>query len=109
MNLGVAGIPYAMTKRDVLEGNADLIDYCAQVLAGAPRTRLQVALAKSAVIVTTAGLDELEVYVDGRPVEAVRPIVDGVLKIVRPTAGRMLELVCRRAGVVAQRRRVPIA
>ncbi|KVA75607.1 hypothetical protein WJ78_13040 [Burkholderia ubonensis] len=107
-DLGVAGIPYAMTKRDVLEGNADLIDYCAQLLAGAPRTRLQVALAKSDVIVTTAGLDELEAYVDGRPVEAARPITDGVVKLARPTAGTTLELVCRRAGVVAQRRRVSI-
>jgi hypothetical protein len=108
-DLGVAGIPYAMSRRDVLDGNADLLDYCAQLLAGAPRTSLHVELSKSEVTVTTTGLEELEVYVDGRPVEAARPITAGVLNLVRPTTGKTLELVCRKAGVVVQRRRLAIA
>ncbi|MFM0008231.1 S41 family peptidase [Paraburkholderia dipogonis] len=107
-DLGIAGIPYAMTRRDVLDGNADLVAYCAQLLAGAPQSSLHVALRKSEVTVTTTGLDELEVYVDGRPVEAARSITDEVLNLPRPTTGKTLELVCRKAGVVVQRRRLAI-
>ncbi|MGC5165853.1 S41 family peptidase [Luteimicrobium sp. DT211] len=34
-DLGVGGRPYTMTKRDVLEGNVDLLRFCAQVLGDA--------------------------------------------------------------------------
>ncbi len=30
---GIAGIPYAMTRRDLLEENADLVEFCASILA----------------------------------------------------------------------------
>jgi hypothetical protein len=108
-DLGVGGIPYAMSRRDVLGGNADLIAFCGQLLAGAPRTSLHAALGKSEVTVTTTGLEELEAYVDGRPVAAARPIADGTLTLPRPASGEMLELVCRKAGQVVQRRRLAIA
>jgi hypothetical protein len=107
-DLGVSGIPYAMSRRDVLDGNADLIAYCGQLLAGAPRTSLHAVLGKSEVTVTTTGLEELEVYVDGRPVEAARPIGDGTLTLPRPTSGQTLEIVCRKAGQVVQRRRLAL-
>jgi peptidase S41-like protein len=32
-DLGVAGIPYRMTRRDLLDGNRDLLEACAEVLA----------------------------------------------------------------------------
>jgi hypothetical protein len=108
-DLGIAGIPYAMTRRDVLDGNADLIDWCARFLAGAPYSSLRVTLGKSELTVTTAGLDELELYVDGRPLDAARAIGDGVLKLPRPAAGERLEVVCRKGGAVVQRRRVALA
>jgi hypothetical protein len=57
------------------------------------------------VLVSTRGLDELEVYADGRPAEAARAIVDGVHTVARPP-GLDLEVVGRRAGVVRQRRRI---
>ncbi len=107
-DLGVAGIPYAMTQRDVLEGNVDLIAYCAKLLAGAPRSRLHVALTRSEVNVASAGLDEMEVYVDGRPAGAAVAIVDGDLTLPRPAKGKMLEIVCRKAGTVVQRRRLSL-
>jgi C-terminal processing protease CtpA/Prc len=108
-DLGVVGIPYAMTKKDVLEGNPDLIAYCAELLVGAPRTSLRVALTKADVQVTTAGLDELEIYVDERPNAAAIAITDGTLKLPRPAAGKTIEIVCRKGGTVAQRRRLALA
>jgi C-terminal processing protease CtpA/Prc len=107
-DLGVSGLPYAMSRRDVLDGNADLIAYCGQLLAGAPRTSLQAVLGKSDVTVTTTGLEELEVYVDGRPAEAARAIADGTLTIPRPSSGKTLEVACRKAGQVVQRRRLAL-
>jgi C-terminal processing protease CtpA/Prc len=104
-DLGVPGIPYAMTKRDVLDGNADLIAYCAQMLAGAPRTRLKVELNASEIVVTTVGLDELEVYLNSRPLQPSMPIPDGVTKLPRPSSSGTLEIACRRGGSVVQRRR----
>jgi hypothetical protein len=107
-DLGVSGLPYAMSRRDVLDGNADLIAYCGQLLAGAPRTSLQAVLGKSDVTVTTTSLEELEVYVDGRPAEAARAIADGTLTIPRPSSGKTLEVACRKAGQVVQRRRLAL-
>lgn len=31
-DLGIRGIPYAMTRRDLLDGNRDLYGFCAQTL-----------------------------------------------------------------------------
>jgi hypothetical protein len=107
-DLGVGGLPYAMSRRDVMDGNADLLAWCGELLAGAPRTSLHAALGKSEVTVTTTGLDELEMYVDGRPAAAARPITDGVLTLPRPAAGQAFAIVCRRAGQVVQRRRLTI-
>lgn len=108
-DLGVGGIPYAMTKKDILEGNPDLIAYCAELLVGAPQTRLRVDLTKSGVQVHTVGLDELEVYVDGRPSAAAITIADGSLELPRPSSGQTLEVVCRKTGTVVQRRRLALA
>lgn len=107
-DLGVAGIPYAMTERDVMDGNADLLAWCARLLAGAPRTRLQVVLGKADVRITTAGLDELELHVDGRPAGAAMPIADGERVLPRPAQGKVLEVVGRQGGTVFQRRRLPL-
>ena len=73
-DLGVlSDVRYRMTRRDLLEGNADLMEKAGELLAaGTPRT-LDVTVTsrdRSAVelAVTTAGLTSLDVYVDGRPV-----------------------------------------
>ena len=31
-DLGIRGIPYELTRRDLLEGNRDLLSFCAQTL-----------------------------------------------------------------------------
>jgi hypothetical protein len=33
-DLGVGGIPYDMTRRDLLDGNRDLLEFCAGLLPG---------------------------------------------------------------------------
>lgn len=107
-DLGVAGLPYAMSRRDILEGNADLIDYCVKMLSGAPQTRLAIELTPTGFDVITRGLDELEVYLDGRPIEGARKIVDGTLQIDWELKGNYVEFVGRMRGDVVQRRRISL-
>ncbi len=106
-DLGIAGIPYATTRRDVLGSNEDQIAFCADLLAGAERTSMRVTVRDAIVTVTTAGLDELELFVDGRARET-RAIHDGALEVTRPVATTM-EFVGRRRGEICERRRVVLA
>src|SRR6266508_1008082 len=100
-DLGIAGIRYAMTRTDVLGSNEDLIEFCGGLLAGADRTSMKVTVQNAAVTVTTAGLDELEVYVDERA-QGTRMISDGAVELARPKAAAM-EFVGRRRGEIRQR------
>jgi C-terminal processing protease CtpA/Prc len=91
-DLGViSDVRYRMTRRDLLEGNADLMEKAGELLAaGTPRT-LGVTVTsrdRSAVelAVTTAGLTSLDVYVDGRPVTTAR-VLDGINTVTVPLSG----------------------
>jgi len=105
-DLGVAGIHYAMTSTDLLRSNEDLVVFCGGLLAGADRTSMKVTVQNAAVTVTTAGLDELEVYVDERA-QGTRMISDGAVELARPKAAAM-EFVGRRRGEIRQRRKVAL-
>jgi C-terminal processing protease CtpA/Prc len=61
-----------MTRRDVLENNVDLLDAAGALLAGLPVRKLRLTPSRAAdgtltLQLTTAGLDRVDVYVDGRP------------------------------------------
>lgn len=63
---------HPLTRNDLLNNNADLLERAAGLLADMPVRQLQVALAAGAggatvVRATTRGLDRLDVYADGRP------------------------------------------
>jgi hypothetical protein len=65
-------VRHAMTRRDVLENNVDLLDAAGALLAGRPVRRLRVTPTTAAdgtltLQLTTGGLDRVDVYVDGRP------------------------------------------
>jgi hypothetical protein len=72
-DLGVrADVCHEMTRRDVLEGNLDLMEAAGALLAGRPRRRLTLAAAVDGAGVlrlqlSVAGIDRVDVYVDGRP------------------------------------------
>lgn len=79
---------HKMTRRDVLEGNLDLIDKAGSLLAAMPVFRLDATAAKVGVnlrvTVTTAGLDRLDFAIDGRP-QRSENIADGARTIDLPT------------------------
>jgi hypothetical protein len=63
---------HRMTRRDVLEGNQDLLDRAGALLAAMPVRRLEVAAEVDAggtltVELEVGGLDRADVYVDDRP------------------------------------------
>jgi C-terminal processing protease CtpA/Prc len=72
-DLGVrSDVRHEMTRRDVLENNVDLLDAAGALLAGRPVRRLRLLPSRAAdgtltLRLTTAGLDRVDVYVDGRP------------------------------------------
>jgi hypothetical protein len=107
-DVGVPGIPYAMTRADLLGENDDLVAFCAGLLAGADRTSMRVSVRRPALAVTTAGLDELEVFVDERAHET-RAIADGTLELPLPPRAAGVELIGRRRGEIRQRRRIALA
>jgi len=80
-DLGVAPDSiHALTKNDLLNGNADLIAEAGTLLTGMPVRRLNAnaTLAGSVLTLdaTTAALSRLDVYVDGRPLASL-DVVDG--------------------------------
>lgn len=61
-----------MTLRDVMEGNIDLIEHAARLLAAEPQQRLQATVAKTgnhgfAVQWTADNIDRVDLYLNGRP------------------------------------------
>jgi hypothetical protein len=72
-DLGVrSDVRHEMTRKDVLEGNVDLLDAAGALLAGRPVRRLRVtpSLAVDGTLtlqLVTAGMDRVDLYVDGRP------------------------------------------
>ena len=61
-----------MTRRDVLENNVDLLDAAGALLAELPVRQLRLTPSRAGdgtltLQLTTAGLDRVDVYVDGRP------------------------------------------
>jgi hypothetical protein len=80
-----------MTKNDLLNDNADLIAKAAQMLSTLPRVSLAasvgpVTAGKRTVSVTTAGLDRIDVTVDGRP-RATIDVANGTSTVDIPNPG----------------------
>jgi hypothetical protein len=83
---------HRMTRRDLLEQNADLIATAAQALAELPVRELKAIVTAQAAGVTlhlrTRGIDRVDVYVDGRPVEST-DVTDGEAAVTLPRAGAL--------------------
>lgn len=90
-DLGVrADVRHEMTRRDVLEGNVDLMDAAGALLAGRPRRRLDMTTSTdgSGVLtlqLVTTGIDRADVYLDGRP-RSSTDVSDGATSLTLPGA-----------------------
>ncbi len=104
---GIPGQPYAMTRKDVLQKNEDLIEYCGALLSAQPFTRLEVTRAGQTLTVATVGLDQLDLYVNGHP--GGRPVAvhgKGRYRLRVPVDAHQVDVIGFAGGVVRQRRRL---
>lgn len=104
-DLGVPGDSYAMTRDDLLHGNRDLVDRCAEHLAAQPHTSLKVVVKRGALTVTTRGLDTIDLLADGHAWRSVK-VKDGRRAFAVPGRPAQLDVVGWAAGEVVQRRRL---
>lgn len=76
---------HQLTRNDVLGGNTDLLDAAGQMLASMPVRRLDVVAgpavgAATAVELTVAGIDRIDLYLDTRP-RLSRDVADGTVHL----------------------------
>jgi hypothetical protein len=106
---GIAGQPYAMTLRDIFQGNKDLIDFCGKILSAQPSTQLQVARSGRSLKITTAGLDQIDIFADGHPTGAGLPLKgNGTVRLPFPKGAGSIEVVGFSQKVIRQRRRLSL-
>jgi Peptidase family S41 len=107
-DVGVVGQAYDLTSTDVLNGNRDLIEHCASILAAQPLTKLLVNTGRQGIQIQTAGLDVLDVYVDSHPVvPSFRVAKDGKKTLkVKLRKGTTLDVLGFASGTLRQKRRL---
>lgn len=97
---------YAMTKRDLTGDNRGLFDFCGALLKDQPVTGMEVGhQADGSFLVTTHGLDRIDVMVDGRQRESL-DVVDRPPTTVARSQGATVELRGYAGGELKQRRQL---
>jgi hypothetical protein len=88
---------YSLSRVDLLESNRELIDHAATLLTSMPVRMLRLTTSQTGssltMTITTAGIDRLDTYVDGRPFDS-RDVNDGnhLFTINLPDSAALLEL-----------------
>jgi hypothetical protein len=101
-----------LTRNDLLNGNADLIDRAGEILAGMPVRGLTASVAFTRggmeVNAETLGIDRLDIYVDGRP-DASVDVADGQHTIpVNAAGGNVMRIEGFEGGVLVASRRLQL-
>ena len=88
-----------ITRRDLLEENADLIEKATEILAGLPVRQLDLVLFNKSgsleIELTTLLISRVDIYIDGRPVDS-KDVTDGTNKLNIESidnSGQMLEII----------------
>jgi hypothetical protein len=101
---------HQMTRRDLLEGNLDLLEAAGALLAAMPTRRLDVTAKLTGTTLNVEldvdGLDRVDVYLDDRPISS-EDLADApiTIDIVDVTAGQLLQTDGYSAGTLAASRR----
>ena len=104
---GIAGQAYSMSRRDIFEGNVDLIEYCGKLLAAQPWTQMNVVRNPRTLAITSAGLDHVDVYADGHPATTgIALKANRSVRVSLPKDTSVVEVVGFNQNVVVQRRRL---
>ena len=108
-------IIYNMTRRDVLEGDIDLIKKASEILAGKQVKQLEVLISDEndslKIELVSVGISRADIYVDNRPVHS-QDVVDGnnKLSIGKPSGGsRFLKIIGLEGNNVVAVKKVSLA
>jgi hypothetical protein len=109
-DVGIQGTPYAMTRNDLLNGNADLIAKCISVLKQRPFSRLTTTVDRSArtIQVSTVGVDRLDTLIDGHPAATHSIAGNAVVTLSYPAGATRVDLTAFSGAEVRQRRRLNV-
>jgi Peptidase family S41 len=107
-DVGVRGdYQYAMTRRDLTDGNADLLSFAGRLVLGQRRTDLSAtvpaAVGSDPFVVRTLGVDQLDVVVDDA-FQPSRRVTGRTTKVAVPAGWTVLELRGSAGGELVQRR-----
>ncbi len=70
-DVGVIGnFNHALTRRDLTEGNIDLLNYCARLLSGYPTIDMQVDIDEKTINIISVGIDRVDIYERNRPIKS---------------------------------------
>ena len=102
-----------MTRNDLMNSNADLIDRAGELLAGLPVRELSVSISSSdgseiILDVTTRGMSRIDVYADGRPIGSV-DVGDGQTELTVPGDAGTLRLEGFEGGDLVAARRIDVS
>jgi len=104
-DIGVQGQSYAMTENDLLNQNQDLMNFCGKLLANRAWTRLRVIRSGNVLNIVTAGLDLLDIYIDGHPGVLPQKLEPkDHIRFDVPQGASMIELAGFAEGIIRQRR-----
>ena len=104
-----------MSRNDLLNGNADLLERAGALLAqGTPRrfdVDLSVQNQTLTISLTTLGVQSVDIYVDDRPVTQSTAVSDGTtdIDIPAPPGGSLLRIDGFDSGDVVASRKLPLA
>ena len=97
---------HRLTRADLLDGNVDLQNHAGALLAGRTPRRLDVERGGGNLQLTTAGLDSVDVYVNGRPHDSVA-VHDGKNPVTVPAEAGTLRFEGFVGGVLVAARLLP--
>lgn len=111
-DVGIEGTEreYAMTRDDLLLDRRDLIQHCLALLRKQPFSRLHLKLdtRKRTITVTTEGLDQLDVLLDGHPGSTHKIGDSRPINVTYPGDVQRVELIGFAGDKVRQRRRLAV-
>jgi len=107
-DVGVGGMPYVMTRDDLLAGNPDLLAHCFELLRQQRRSSLAAAASKAEreITVRHGGLTRLDVLFDGHPGNSQRLRARTPVVVPYPADARVIELFGFGGEQLLQKRRV---
>jgi hypothetical protein len=101
-------MPYAMTRNDLLAGNADLLAHCVALLRQQPLSAMSVAVDKPGkkAVCSTQGLDRIDAFVDGHPTGSFAIAEGGTCEVPFTAASKQLDVAGFKGASLLQRRRI---